>query len=166
MATTVPKPRQMRRQAALAQVEVEELRAALAESRVAIANAPGETAAERLDALVDVVSAITERIATALDVAVGLSIEQTSERLEVAAPTVRKWLAEGFLTPIADRKPTEVEPRSVASVERALRRVRETYPAREWTRALAAYLHDQHVQEADSFRRAVEEARGGELVEI
>lgn len=166
MATTVPKPRQMRRQAALAQVEVEELRAALAESRAGIANASRETAAERLFELVDALSAITERIATALDVPVGLSIEQTAERLKVAAPTVRKWLVEGFLTRVADRKPVEVDPRSVASVERVLRRVRENYPARQWTKALAAYLHDQHVQQDVSFQRAVEEARRGGLIEI
>jgi transposase len=164
--TTLPKPKQMQRKAALAQLEVEELRAALAASRLDVAEESLESAAERLSALLDAVTAITERISAALDIPVGLSIEQTADRLQVAAPTVRKWLDEGFLKRVEKRKPAEVDPRSVVDVERVLRRVRESYPAGQWTKALAAFLHDQHVLGDDSFRRAVEEADRGELIEI
>ena len=54
----------------------------------------------------------------------------------------------------------------MVEVERILSRVRDNFPSRKWTEALAAYLHDQHVQNDESFKRAAEQARRGELIEI
>lgn len=156
----------MQRTAALARLEVEELQAELAASREGHDPSELAEAIARITALLASVSMIAERMSRTLDVPVGLSIEQTAERLQVAAPTVRKWLREGFLQPVEGRTPREVDPKSVVVVERALRAVKDNFPAQRWTEALAAYLHDQHLQQSNAFRRAVDEAQRGELIEI
>lgn len=166
MTVALPKPRQLQRKTAVAQLEIEDLRAALAEHRLSIKDAPSDEQQQRLETLLDLVGEITERLRQTLNVPVGLTVEQTAARLKVAPPTVRKWVAEGLLTPVEHRKPLELDPRSIVVVERILRRVQENYPARQWTKALAAYLHDQHVMSDDAFMRGVEDSQRGDLIEI
>ncbi|WP_445150209.1 hypothetical protein [Baekduia sp. Peel2402] len=164
--TTLPKPKQMQRKAARARLELEELSAEVAEREIEIRTADPEQLLEHVEQLVLEIHKRMEQLRQTLDVPVGVSVDQTAEHLEVAAPTVRKWLAEGLLSAVEGRKPIEVDPRSLATVERHLRRVREHYPAREWTKALAAYLHDRDLQKQEWSRNGVEELRRGEYVDL
>lgn len=106
----------------------------------------------RLDEVRDVLdSLLTEvaRLQESVDVPVGMSVGQAAEILEVSEPTVRRWLSEQLLTPVEGRKPAEIEQESVVRVARILARVRDSYPERNWTRALAAYLHDRDLRHQD-----------------
>lgn len=123
----------------------------------------GEPLAKRLEA----VSAALEDLLEHLErLSPGLSVAQVAERLGVSIPTVKKWLKEDLLERVPDRSPIEVTPESVVRVEGILDRVREAYPAKRWTRALAAYLHDQDVQDQDWFKQGVESLRRGERVKV
>jgi hypothetical protein len=53
----------------------------------------------------------------------------------------------------------------VVRVERILENVRSAYPAKQWTRALAAYLHDQDLQGQDWFVDGLAQVRRGLYVE-
>jgi hypothetical protein len=59
----------------------------------------------------------------------------------------------------------EVAQRSAIEVERALGTVRERYPARRWSEALAAFLHDRDLLGQEWAREGVEQMRRGELIE-
>src|SRR3954468_3400079 len=84
-------PTQLRRRAALARLEAEELADAVSELRTASLSKPElELALKRVEAL-------SARVQKALDLPGGLSVAQAVERLEVSEPTIRKWLAEGLL---------------------------------------------------------------------
>jgi hypothetical protein len=72
---------------------------------------------------------------------------------------------EGLLERIEDQKPVEVTQRSVIEVERVLDMVRESYPARRWSEALAAFLHDRDLLGQEWAREGVEQLRHGELIE-
>ena len=91
----------------------------------------------------------SSRAGTGLEVAArvwlqgGLSVAQAAGRLEVSEPTIRKWLAEGLLERVEVHKPLEITQRSVIEVERVLGTIRESYPARPWSEALAAFLRDR-----------------------
>jgi hypothetical protein len=95
----------------------------------------------------------------------GLAVSQTAEHLHVSEPTVRKWLTEGLLKQIEGRKPVEVSQRSVINVERILQGVRDTFPTQQWTKALAAFLHDRDLLGQDWAREGIEQLRRGELIE-
>ena len=152
-------PAQLRRRAALARLVAEELAAAVSEVRTASLSKPElERALERVEAL-------SSRVQKALDLSGGLSVAQAAERLEVSEPTIRKWLAEGLLERVEDHKPVEIAQRSVIEVERVLGRVRESYPARRWSEALAAFLHDRDLLGQEWARKGVEQLRHGELIE-
>lgn len=152
-------PTQLRRRAALARLEAEELADAVSDLRAAsLSKAELERVLERVEAL-------SARVQRALDLPGGLSVAQVAERLEVSEPTVRKWLAEGLLGRIEDHKPVEVTQRSVIEVERVLGTVRESYPTRRWSEALAAFLHDCDLQGQDWVREGVEQLQRGELIE-
>lgn len=58
-----------------------------------------------------------------------------------------------------------VEPFPVGLVERVLDTVRESYPPRLWSEALAAFLHDRDLLAQKWARKGVEQMRRGELVE-
>lgn len=105
-------------------------------------------------------------LARTLEAPIGLSVEQAAIELGVAQPTVRKWVNEGLLKAVESRKPLEVEPRSVANLDRLLRRVREEFPAHQWTKVLAAFLHDRDLQDQEWFRRGAQERRRGEYVSL
>ena len=63
-------------------------------------------------------------------------------------------------------KPGEVHAqRSVIEVERVLGTVRESYPARRWGEALAAFLHGRDLLGEEWARKGVEQLRRGELIE-
>ena len=152
-------PTQLRRCAALARLEAEELADAVAELRTASLSKSGlECALERVEAL-------SARVQKALDLPGGLSVAQAAGRLEVSEPTVRKWLAEGLLERVEGHKPVEITQRSVIEVERVLGTVRESYPARRWSEALAAFLHDRDLLAQEWVREGVEQLRHGELIE-
>ena len=152
-------PTQLRRRAALARLEAEELADAVSELRaVSRSKSELEHALERVEAL-------SARVQKALDLPGGLTVAQAAERLEVSEPTVRKWLAEGLLERVEDHKPVEIAQRSVIEVERVLDTVRESYPARRWSEALAAFLHDRDLLGREWVREGVEQLRRGELVE-
>jgi DNA-directed RNA polymerase specialized sigma24 family protein len=152
-------PAQLRRRAALARLEAEELADAVAELRTtSLSGSELKQALERVEEL-------SARVQKALDLPGGLSVAQAAERLEVSEPTIRKWLAEGLLEPVDGRKPKEVSQRSVIDVERVLATVRESYPARRWSEALAAFLHDRDLLGQEWAREGIEQLRRGELVE-
>lgn len=152
-------PTQLRRRAALARLEAEELADAVSELRaVSLSKSELERALERVEAL-------SARVQEALDLPGGLSVAQAAERLEVSEPTVRKWLAEGLLERVEDHKPVEIAQRSVIEVERVLDTVRESYPSRRWSEALAAFLHDRDLLGQEWVREGVEQLRHGELIE-
>ncbi len=152
-------PSQLRRRAALARLEAEELADAVSELRTAsLSKSELERALERVEAL-------SARVQKALVLPGGLSVAQAAERVEVSQPTIRKWLAEGLLERAEGHKPVEVTQRSVIEVERVLGTVRESYPARRWSEALAAFLHDRDLLGQGWTREGVEQLRKGELVE-
>jgi primosomal protein N' len=152
-------PTQLRRRAALARLEAEELADAVSELRAtSLSKSELERALERVEAL-------SARVQKALDLPGGLSVAQAAERLEVSEPTVRKWLAEGLLERVEDHKPVEIAQRSVIEVERVLDTVRESYPARRWSEALAAFLHDRDLLGQEWAREGVTQLRHGELIE-
>src|SRR5215467_2380730 len=92
-------PMQLRRRAALARLEAEELADAVSELRSASrSKAEFERAVGRVEEL-------SARVQKTLDLPGGLTVAQGAERLEVSEPTVRKWLAEGLLERVAGRKP-------------------------------------------------------------
>jgi hypothetical protein len=53
----------------------------------------------------------------------------------------------------------------VIEVERILGTVRESYPARRWSEALAAFLHDRDLLGQGWAREGVEHLRQGKLIE-
>ena len=108
---------------------------------------------------------LARRILDSLDVPIGVTVEQAAERLGVTAPTVRKWLKEGLLQRTEGRKPVEVDPRSLIELHRALATVRESYPSRQWSKALAAYLHDRDLQGQAWFSKGRGEFERGEFIE-
>jgi hypothetical protein len=152
-------PAQLRRRAALARLEAEELVDAVAELRSApLSGSELKRALERVEIL-------SARVQKALDLPAGLSVAQAAERLEVSEPTVRKWLDEGLLDRVGGRKPAEVSQRSVIEIERVLATVRQSYPARRWSEALAAFLHDRDLLGQEWANEGIEQLRRGELIE-
>jgi sigma-70-like protein len=152
-------PTQFRRRAALARLEAEELADAVSELRVT------SLSKSELERVLERVEVLSARVQKALDLPGGLSVSQAAERLEVSEPTVRKWLSEGLLERVEDHKPVEIAQRSVIEVERVLDTVRESYPARRWSEALAAFLHDRDLLGQEWVREGVEQLRHGELIE-
>jgi len=152
-------PTQLRRRAALTRLEAEELADAVSELRTASLSKPD------LERVLERVEALSARIQKALDLPAGLSVAQAAERLEVSEPTVRKWLADGLLDRVEGHKPVEIAQRSVIEVERVLGTVRESYPARRWSEALAVFLHDRDLVGQGWAREGVEQMRRGELIE-
>jgi predicted transcriptional regulator len=166
MPTIVPKPRQLQRMAALAHLDAEELHLEVERERASIRAAASSAglSPEELDGFLDRLSELTRRMLSTLDAPIGLSVEQAAERLDVTAPTIRKWLKDGLLTQTPGRKPAEIDPRSIIEVQRALSSVRANYPARQWTNALAAYLHDRDLQSQDWVVEGMHEFEHGEFV--
>lgn len=157
---SVTAPTQLRRRAALARLEAEELADAVSELR----SASGSGA--RLESLVERLEALSARMQEALgQLPGGVTVSQAAERLQVSEPTIRKWLAEGLLDRVEGRKPVEISQRSVIDVERILETVRGAYPARRWSEALAAFLHDRDLLGQEWAGEGIEQLRRGELIE-
>jgi hypothetical protein len=165
MSRPTTKPIQVRRQAGLALLEAEELLDRVARERAAL-DAPTDSALDALKETFDRIEEIARRLRDALGNTGGVSVEQTAQRLDVTAPTVRKWIREGFVDAVPGRKPVEVDARSVVRVERALDEVREAYPTRQWGRALAALLHDRDLLAQDWAREGIEQAERGKFVDL
>jgi transposase len=167
MATTVPKPRQLQRMAALAHLDAEELRLEVEreQANIRAASSFADLSPKELDDFLERLSELSRRMLNTLDAPIGLSVEQAAERLNVTAPTIRKWIKDGVLTQTPGRKPAEIDPHSLIEVQRALSSVRANYPARQWTKALAAYLHDRDLQSQDWVAKGLRELERGEYVE-
>jgi transposase len=167
MTVTIPKPRQLQRMAALAHLDAEELRIEIERERASIRAAASlaELSPKELDGFLDRLSELSRRMLSTLDTPIGLSVEQAAMRLDVTAPTIRKWLKDGLLTPTPGRKPAEIDPRSLIEVQRTLSSVRANYPARQWAKALAAYLHDRDLQNQDWVAKGIRELEHGEYIE-
>jgi Homeodomain-like domain len=167
MAATLPKPRQLQRIAALAHLDAEELRIEIENEQATInvaSDSPALTLAE-FSARLDSLARLTDRLLQTLDVPIGITVEQAAERLDVTTPTVRKWLKEGLLRRVEGRKPVEVDPRSLIELQRVLATVRVSFPARQWSKALSAYLHDRDLQGQAWFVKGRDEFERGEFVE-
>jgi transposase-like protein len=158
--STVTAPTQLRRRAALARLEAEELAELVSELRSA------SRSKARLERALAELEALSARMQITLQWPGGLTVSQTAERLDVSEPTVRKWLAEGLLERIEGRKPVEVSQPSVIKVERILQGVRENYPARQWSEALAAFLHDRDLLSQPEVQRGIAQFKRGEFVEL
>ncbi len=157
--STVEAPTQLRRRAALARLEAEELAELVTELR---SSSRSKVKLERTLAQLEALSA---RMQQTLQWPGGLTVSQAAEHLHVSEPTVRKWLTEGLLHQIDGRKPVEISQRSIIDVERILQGVRDTFPTQQWTKALAAYLHDRDLQSQPSFVKGRQEHERGEFVE-
>jgi transposase len=152
--------------AALAHLDAEELRLEVEHERASIRAASlAELSREELDSFLDRISELSRRMLSTLDAPIGLSVEQAAKRLGVTAPTIRKWLKDGLLTQTAGRKPAEIDPHSLIEVQRVLSSVRTNYPARQWSKALAAYLHDRDLQSQDWVAEGMHEFEHGEFLE-
>lgn len=164
---TVPKPRQLQRMTALAHLDAEELRLEVERERANIraATSLAELSHEELDDFLERLSRLSRRMLDTLDAPIGLSVAQAAQRLNVTAPTIRKWIKDGVLIQTPGRKPAEIAPRSLIEVQRALSSVRANYPARQWTKALAAYLHDRDLQSQDWVAEGLREFERGEFIE-
>jgi hypothetical protein len=157
--STITAPTQLRRRAALARLEAEELAELVTELR------SSSRSKAKLERALAQLEALSARMQTTLQWPGGLTVSQSAERLDVSEPTVRKWLTEGLLEPIEGRKPVEISQRSVIDVERILQGVRDAFPTQQWTKALAAYLHDRDLQNQPSFVKGRQEYERGEFVE-
>ena len=166
MPRSVSPPARARRQTGLALLEIEELLDQVARKRSTLEETPAESALDALRETIDRVEAIAQRMREALGDVGGVSVEQAAERLDVTAPTVRKWIREGLLESVPERKPVEVTARSVIQIEGVLARVREVYPTRDWTRALGAFLHDRDLLAQDWAREGIEQAERGEFSDL
>jgi transposase-like protein len=167
MSTTLPKPRELQRMTALAHLDAEELRLEVenAQASISASGDSSKVSPAEYGRLLERWALLARRILDSLDVPIGVTIEQAAERLDVTAPTVRKWLREGLLRRTEGRKPVEVDPRSLIELHRALATVREEYPARQWSKALAAYLHDRDLQSQAWFTKGRSEFERGEFIE-
>lgn len=152
MATT---RRQIERELALVRLQAAELSGAIAEL--------GTADDDRLAAIGPQLQDLLARL-EGLDA--GLTVAQAAEQLNVSPPTVSKWISEKLLDAVPGRRPVEVTPQSVVRVARILDRVRETYPTRQWTKALAAYLHDQDLQAQDWLRKGLDSLSSEERVKV
>lgn len=152
MATT---RRQIERELALVRLQAAELSGAIAEL--------GTADDDRLAAIGPQLQDLLARL-EGLDA--GLTVAQAAEQLNVSPPTVSKWISEKLLDAVPGRRPAEVTPQSVVRVARILDRVREVYPTRQWTKALAAYVHDQDLQAQDWFRKGLDSLSSGERVKV
>jgi DNA-binding transcriptional MerR regulator len=166
MPRSVLPPARARRQTGLALLEIEELLDQVARKRSALDETPAESALDALRETIDRVESIAQRMLEALGDAGGVSVEQAAERLNVTAPTVRKWIRENLLETFPERKPVEVTARSVIQIERVLDEVRNVYPTRDWTRALGALLHDRDLLAQDWARTGIEQAKRGEFSDL
>jgi len=160
MPSSPPKPKQARNQAGLALVDTEQMLDQVAREREALEQGSAKDLRPQVSDFLEQIETTALRLRDTLG-DVGISVEQSARRLQVSPPTIRKWIGEGLLRQVPDRKPVEVDPRSVVRVERVLENVRKSYPSRDWTRALAAFLHDRDLVQ----KLGVDEVERGEYVD-
>ena len=157
-------PKRTRSEAGLALVDTEQMLDQVAREREALEQGSAKDLRPQVSDFLEQIEATALRLRDTLG-DVGISVEQSARRLQVSQPTIRKWIGEGLLDAIPDRKPVEVDPRSVVRVERVLENVRKSYPSRDWTRALAAFLHDRDLVQKLGVAEAIEEIERGKFVE-
>ncbi len=154
---------QLARRTGLARLEVEDLAREIYGHREELKHGPAKRSRADTLAWIEAIVEKLEGLAQTLAATVGVTVDQAASMLEVSQPTVRKWLREGLLKRAPDSRPTQLTPESVISVRDVLARVRENYPEREWTRALAAYLHDQDLHAEPWFREGLAAFRAGKF---
>lgn len=164
MPSSSVRSKRTRSQAGLALVDTEQMLDQVAREREALEQGSAQDLRPQVSDFLEQIEATALRLRATLG-DVGISVEQSARRLQVSQPTVRKWIGEGLLDAIPGRKPVEVDPRSVVRVEQVLGNVRESYPSREWTRALAAFLHDRDLARKLGVAKAIDEAGRGEYVD-
>jgi hypothetical protein len=157
MPSSSVQPKRTRSQAGLALVDTEQMLDQVARERAALEQGSAKDLRPQASDFLEQIEATALRLRDTLGDA-GISVEQSARRLQVSQPTIRKWIGEGLLDAIPGRKPVEVDPRSVVRVERVLGNVRESYPTREWTRALATFLHDRDLAQKLGVAKAIDEA--------
>lgn len=156
---------QLARHTGLARLEVEDLAREVEAHREEIKRGPVKRSRADTLVLMEAIAKKLDGLAQTLALSVGVTVEQAASLLEVSQPTVRKWLRESLLERVPDSRPAQLTPESVLSVRDVLAGVRERYPEREWTRALAAYLHDQDLQAEPWFREGLAAFRAGKFAE-
>jgi len=164
MGSLTTRSRADRSQIGLAAVDAEEILERLARERQALEHGLSNDVRPRLSDVWEWLETALQDLREALGSA-GLTVEQTARRLDVSQPTVRKWIKEGLLRQLPDRKPLEVEPRSIVEVERVLANVKASYPSRQWTQALAAFLHDRDLLQTGWASEGAVDFQRGEFVE-
>lgn len=107
-----------------------------------------------------------ERMAGMLAVEEGVAVEQAAERLGVSGTTVRKWVRHGLLARVPMARPMRVSDDSLLELEDAFTRVRDTFPEREWPKALAAYLHDRALLGQESVQAGIRSLRDGRVTTL
>lgn len=156
--------RQLKRNVGLARLEAEEAGTVLARVRAAVAEVSPDLVGEIGDELTALEGIVDRLTGTLGEVGVGVTVAQAAKNLEVSQPTVRKWIHDGYLEIMADRKPREVTQRSVAHMKEVMQNVRDAFPDRRWADALAAYLHDQDILSGDWAVDGIEQLnRGGRI---
>lgn len=164
MSSSSAKPKRTGSQAGLALVDTEQMLDQVARGRKAMEQGAANDLRPQVSDFLEQIETTARRLRDTLGDA-GISVAQSARRLEVSPPTVRKWLGEGLLRQVPDRKPVEVDPRSIVEVERVLANVRENYPSRQWTQALAAFLHDRDLFGQDWAAKGAADLERGKLVE-
>lgn len=154
---------QLARRTGLARMELEDLARTVDAHREQIKHGRSKRSSADTLARMDAIAERLRELAQTLADSIGVTIEQAAAILEVSQPTVRKWLREGLLERVPDSRPAQLTPASVLSVRDILARVRENYPEREWTRALAAYLHDRNLQARPWLREGLAAFRAGKF---
>lgn len=150
---------------ALAHLDAEELLFEITNERASSRADSREVSSAELNTVLASLAEIAQRIIETLDAPIGVPVEQAAERLDVTAPTIRKWLKDGLLERTEGRKPVEIEPRSLIELQHGLATIRDGYPARQWSKALAAYLHDRDLQGQSWATKGRDEFERGEFIE-
>jgi hypothetical protein len=164
MRSSPAKPKQTRSQTGLALVDTEQMLDQVAREREALEQGSAKDLRPQVSDFLEQIEATALRLRDTLGDA-GISVEQAARRLQVSQPTIRKWIGEGLLRQVPDRKPAEIDPRSIVQVERVLANVRENYPSRQWTQALAAFLHDRNLLGQDWAAAGAAELERGKFVD-
>jgi len=164
MPSSSAKSKRARSQAGLALVDTEQMLDQVAREREALGQAPTKDLPPQVNEFLEEIEATALRLRDTLGDA-GISVEQSARRLQVSPPTIRKWIGEGLLRQVPDRKPVEIDPRSIVQVERVLASVRKNYSTRHWTQALGAFLHDRDLLGQDWAATGTAELRSRKLIE-
>ncbi len=113
------------------------------------------------------VAIVKERL---LENAPAVRISVAAGLLEVGEPTIRAWMKEGVLRPVAvsvrGRERTRIDPRSLVEIFEAVAKLRAAGRDRNLREALLYWLADERDLNSDSFHQSLDEMRQGQVVDI